>query len=134
YLAQEKRAYHLAEAPELEKVTDSSHHEGVCLLVQELPVFTPDTWLAGLQPGKPVCVLALDGVSNPHNLGAIMRVAAHFGVNAILSQNPQALRSGSAIRTAEGGATHMMVVGTDNLVRTLSLLKKNAFTVIATSS
>lgn len=134
FLAQEKRAYHLADEAELERVTESSHHEGVCLLVQELPVFTPEGWLAGLKPGKPLCVLALDGVSNPHNLGAIMRVAAHFGVSAILTTNPQALRSGSAIRTAEGGATHVMVMGTDNLVKTLNLLKKNEFTVLATSS
>ena len=134
FLAQEKRAYHLADAAELERVTESSHHEGVCLLVQELPVFTPESWLAGLKPGKPLCVLALDGVSNPHNLGAIMRVAAHFGVSAILTTNPQALRSGSAMRTAEGGATHVMVMGTDNLVKTLNLLKKNDFTVLATSS
>lgn len=134
FLAQEKRAYHLADEAELERVTDSSHHEGVCLLVQELPVFTPEGWLAGLKPGKPLCVLALDGVSNPHNLGAIMRVAAHFGVSAILTTNPQALRSGSAIRTAEGGATHVMVMGTENLVKTLNLLKKNEFTVLATSS
>lgn len=134
FLAQEKRAYHLADAAELERVTESSHHEGVCLLVQELPVFTPESWLAGLKPGKPLCVLALDGVSNPHNLGAIMRVAAHFGVSAILTTNPQALRSGSAMRTAEGGATHVMVMGTDNLVKTLNLLKKNEFTVLATSS
>ncbi len=134
YLAQEKRAYHLADAVELERVTESSHHEGVCLLIQELPVFTPESWLAGLKPGKPVCVLALDGVSNPHNLGAIMRVAAHFGVGAIVTENAAALRSGSAMRTAEGGATHVMVMGTDNLVKTLNLLKKNDFTVLATSS
>lgn len=134
YLAQEKRAYHLADGEELERVTESSHHEGVCLLIQELPVFTPESWLAGLKPGKPVCVLALDGVSNPHNLGAIMRVAAHFGVGAILTENALALRTGSAMRTAEGGATHVMVMGTDNLVKTLNLLKKNDFTVLATSS
>ncbi|HVL02052.1 MAG TPA: TrmH family RNA methyltransferase [Dongiaceae bacterium] len=134
FLAQEKRAYHLADEPELERVTDSSHHEGICLLVEELPLFTPEAWLATLPPGKPVCALALDGVANPHNLGAIMRVAAHFGVSAILTQNPQALRSGSATRTAEGGATHVMVVGTEHLVKTLHLLKKNAFSVLVTSS
>lgn len=134
YLAQEKRAYHLADAGELERVTESSHHEGVCLLIEDWPVFTPEAWLATQKPGRPLCLLALDGVSNPHNLGAIMRVAAHFGVNAILSENPQALRSGAAIRTAEGGATHLSVVGTDHLVKTLNLLKKSGFTVLATSS
>ena len=133
-LAKDKRAYHLADEEELLKVTQSEHHEGVCLLVQDFPLFTLDAFLATLPPGKPVCMLALDGVSNPHNLGAIMRVAAHYGVAAILSEQPQLLRSGAAVRTAEGGATYTKIVGTDNMVKALQLLKKRQFTVLATSS
>lgn len=133
-LARDKKAYHLADEAELEKVTESSHHEGVCLLVQDLPVFSVDGFVGSLPHGKPACLIALDGVSNPHNLGAIMRVAAHFGVNGILTTQPQLLRSGSAIRTAEGGATRIMVVATDNLVKALQTLKKRHFTVMATSS
>ena len=134
YLAKEKRAYHLADDRELEKVTQSEHHEGVCLLVQDFPLFTIEAFVATLPPGKPVCLLALDGVSNPHNLGAIMRVAAHYGVSAILTDQPQLLRSGAAMRTAEGGATHIKVVGADNMVKALQYLKKCRFSVLATSS
>lgn len=134
YLAQEKRAYHLADEQELEKVTQSEHHEGVCLLVQDFPLFTVDSFVATLPHGKPVCMLALDGVSNPHNLGAIMRVAAHYGVAAIISEQPQLLRSGAAVRTAEGGASWIKIIGTDNLVKSLQFLKKCKFSVLATSS
>lgn len=134
YLAQEKRAYHLADDRELEKVTQSEHHEGVCLLVQDFPLFTVDSFVATLPPGKPVCMLALDGVSNPHNLGAIMRVAAHYGVAAIISEQPQLLRSGAAVRTAEGGATWIKIIGTDNMGKSLQFLKKCKFSVLATSS
>lgn len=133
-LAKDKRAYHIADGHELEKVTQSEHHEGVCLLVQDFPVFSIEAFAATLPPGKPVCMLALDGVSNPHNLGAIMRVAAHYGVSAIISEQPHLLRSGAAMRTAEGGATNTKVVGTDNLVKALQFLKKRQFTVLATSS
>src|SRR5690606_24816191 len=129
YLAQEKRAYHLADERELEKVTQSEHHEGVCLLVQDFPLFTIEAFVATLPPGKPVCMLALDGVSNPHNLGAIMRVAAHYGVSAIITDQPQLLRSGAAMRTAEGGATFIKLVGTTNMVKALQYLKKCRFTV-----
>lgn len=134
FLAQEKRAYHIADDRELEKVTQSEHHEGVCLLVQDFALFTLEALLATLPPGKPVCLLALDGVSNPHNLGAIMRVAAHYGVAAIISEQPQLLRSGAAVRTAEGGATYTKIVTTDNLGKTLQFLKKCQFSVLATSS
>lgn len=134
FLAQEKRAYHIADDRELEKVTQSEHHEGVCLLVADFPFFTVDAFVATLPPGKPVCLIALDGVSNPHNLGAIMRVAAHYGVAAIISEQAQQLRSGAAVRTAEGGATYTKLVDTDNLGKTLQFLKKRQFTVAATSS
>ncbi len=134
YLAEEKRAYHIADERELEKVTQSEHHEGVCLLVLDFPLFTIEAFIATLPPGKPVCLLALDGVSNPHNLGAIMRVAAHFGVGAILSEQPQLLRSSAAVRTAEGGATYIKPVVCDNLVKALQFLKKRQFSVLATSS
>lgn len=133
-LAQDKRAYHIADERELEKVTQSEHHEGVCLLVQDFPLFTVEAFIATLPAGKPVCMIALDGVSNPHNLGAIMRVAAHYGVGAIISEQPQLLRSGAAVRTAEGGATNIKIVGTDNLGKSLQFLKKRQFSVVATSS
>ena len=133
-LAQDKRAYHIADERELEKVTQSEHHEGVCLLVQDFPLFTVEAFIATLPPAKPVCMIALDGVSNPHNLGAIMRVAAHYGVAAIISEQPQLLRSGAAVRTAEGGATNIKLVGTDNLGKSLQFLKKRQFSVVATSS
>lgn len=134
FLAQEKRAYHIADDRELEKVTQSEHHEGVCLLVQDFALFTIEALIATLPAGKPVCLLALDGVSNPHNLGAIMRVAAHYGVAGIISEQPQLLRSGAAVRTAEGGATYTKIVATDNLGKTLKFLKKCQFSVLATSS
>ncbi|MDV7402433.1 TrmH family RNA methyltransferase, partial [Arthrospira platensis SPKY1] len=69
-----------------------------------------------------------------HNLGAIMRVAAHYGVAAIISEQPQLLRSGAAVRTAEGGASWIKIIGTDNLVKSLQFLKKCKFSVLATSS
>jgi TrmH RNA methyltransferase len=49
--------------------------------------------------------LWLDGVGNPHNLGAILRSAAHFGVGAVLLPKHSTLAlSGAAARVAEGGA------------------------------
>ncbi len=133
-LAASKRAYHVISGEELEKVTDSQHHEGVCLVIKQLPELQLGDWLAALPADSGCCVLLLDGVANPHNLGAIMRTAAHYRVGAIISDNAPALRSGAAMRTAEGGALHVPVVSSGSLVAAMLALKEQGFTVYATSS
>ncbi|WP_275539436.1 TrmH family RNA methyltransferase, partial [Faecalibacterium prausnitzii] len=68
------------------------------------------TWLRDL-PAGPQLALWLDGVGNPHNLGAILRSAAHFGVSAVLLPKDSTLAlSGAAARVAEGGAEAVPMV------------------------
>ncbi len=96
--------YRVVEETDLQKLAASSHHEGIVAeVLREEPV--PLTaWLREL-PAGPQCALWLDGVGNPHNLGAILRSAAHFGVAAILlPKNSTLALSGAAARVAEGGA------------------------------
>ena len=75
--------YRVVADEDLRKLAASSHHEGVVadILREEPQALT--TWLRELGDG-PQCLLWLDGVGNPHNLGAILRSAAHFGIAAIL--------------------------------------------------
>jgi len=96
--------YRVVVDADLQKLAASSHHEGVVVdTLREEPQSLAE-WLRGL-PDGPQCALWLDGIGNPHNLGAILRSAAHFGVAAILlpKHSPLAL-SGAAARVAEGGA------------------------------
>lgn len=68
YLAASKKAYHIVDEAELEKVAASQHHGGIVLLVKRKPVQTLATYLN--QKGKKQdCLPALDGVSNPHKIG-----------------------------------------------------------------
>jgi len=92
------------EADELRKLAASTHHEGVVAdVLRQAPAALSD-WLSAQQPG-PCCALWLDGVGNPHNLGAILRASAHFGVSALLLPPDSGLAlSGAAARVAEGGA------------------------------
>lgn len=133
-LAQAKKAYHIVDDQDLEKVTESNHHEGVCLLIKSLPEQDLVDWLVALPEHKTGAILMLDRVANPHNLGAILRVAAHYNVLAVVTMQPAALRSGAAMRTSEGGALHVPVLSTHDLVKAVELLQKNRFTVLATSS
>lgn len=129
-----KKAYHIVSDLELEKITESKHHEGVCLLVKTEPQLELTNWLASLPAQAKGAVLLLDRVGNPHNLGAIMRVAAHYGVIAMVTCNPQALRTGSAVRTSEGGALYVPVLRANSMEQAVKLLQKEKFCVMATSS
>ena len=71
-----------AEEGDLERLAASSHHEGVVADVLRVEPQPLDGWLHGLGPAA--LALWLDGVGNPHNFGAILRSAAHFGVAGIL--------------------------------------------------
>jgi TrmH RNA methyltransferase len=103
--------YRVVEDAELERISGSSHHEGVCLLMQPRPELDLDGLLAALPRTGPVRLLWLDGVGNPHNLGAVLRSAAHFGAHAVLLPPQSTLTlSAAAARVAEGGAEHVPLV------------------------
>ena len=96
--------YRVVEDTDLQKLAASAHHEGVVAEVLRDEPQSLSTWLREI-PAGPQCALWLDGVGNPHNLGAILRSAAHFGVSVVLLPKHSTLTlSGAAARVAEGGA------------------------------
>lgn len=101
-LAAARRPYRMVDAEELSKVAGTVLHGGIVALIppRPLPAFDPNAARGWKEP-----LLILDGVGNPHNLGAILRTAAFFGLpRVVLSDHPgQALPSESAYRVAEGG-------------------------------
>lgn len=101
-LAVARRPYRMVDAEELAKVAGTVLHGGIVALIapRELPGFDTEAARRWREP-----LLILDGVGNPHNLGAILRTAAFFGLpRVMLSDHPgQALPSEAAYRVAEGG-------------------------------
>jgi RNA methyltransferase, TrmH family len=131
-LAKLKKPYRVVGEEDLEKLSQSKHHEGVCFVVQAPTVIPIETWLKS-QP-KDSTLLVLENIGNPHNLGAIVRICSHFGIHAIASSDPKALFSGAAMRTAEGGAEYIQAVGYLNLKTALKKLKQSGYQVLTTSS
>ncbi|PTN54867.1 rRNA methyltransferase [Stenotrophomonas panacihumi] len=124
--------YRVVEPGDLDKLAASQHHEGVVADVQREPIPALADWLTILRPG-PKLLLWLDGVGNPHNFGAILRSAAHFGVSAILlpEHSPLAL-SGAAARVAEGGAEAVALVRLPKAAQADELLHDAGFVLAAT--
>lgn len=98
-LAQLRRPYRVVDDAELEALASSPHHEGI--VVEAPPVAPPHRWGRGTGQW-----LLLDGVQNPHNVGAILRSAAHFGVRGIWAIDGPRI-GGAAARVAEGGAEYV---------------------------
>jgi TrmH RNA methyltransferase len=142
-LAQQKKAYHLVTNAELNKISESDHHEGVVLLI-ERPALIEDSdvlkKLRSLSRASPQCILCLDGVSNPHNLGSIVRTAAHFNIRWIIlfnvdSTQQKSLSSGAFHRSAEGGAVCVDVGHAAHPANFLKALTSEfGFTVAMTTS
>jgi TrmH RNA methyltransferase len=121
--------YRIVANDDLERLTQSTHHEGVCfdVLRPESPAL--DAVLAE----RSGLLLWLDGVGNPHNLGAVLRIAAHFGADAVLvPRGAGAQLSGAACRVAEGGAEAVPLVLLDEPVQALRRLERAGYVVFAT--
>lgn len=133
YLATQKKVYRILPPEEMEKVAQTTHHEGVVFIVEPTHPLNVENWLERWKSTTD-CLIILENVGNPHNLGAIMRTCAHFGVTAICSQDAQALESGAALRTAEGGAESVITLQYQNIDTLVLALKKHGYKMISTSS
>ena len=133
WCAQQRIAYKVVGKEDLLALTDTPHHDGICLLARLLPTPTLDDVLRAADDDAAPLVL-LEDVKNPHNLGAILRVCAHFGVRAVLAAGETPELSPAAMRTAEGGAEHVRVVHVGDGKSALRRLKEKGFAVVATSS
>lgn len=132
WCAANRVGYRVVEEGDLQKLAASAHHEGVVAEVLREEPLPLSTWLRDL-PAGPQCALWLDGVGNPHNLGAILRSAAHFGINAILLPKHSTLTlSGAAARVAEGGAEAVPMVRLGREDNSIAQLRGAGFTLAAT--
>jgi len=108
----------------LTKVAPS--HQGVCIFVSETPEFDLDD--LSDDRNEHAILLALDEVSDPHNVGAVLRTAWLMGAKAVLvPENRSAHLTPAATKVACGGAEHVPLVNVGNLPRYLTDLKDKGF-------
>lgn len=97
-------------------------HQGIAVLCDPLP--EPD--LDALEPAR--LVLVLDQVTDPHNVGAILRSAAAFGAEAlVLTERHGPAETGVLAKAASGGLEHVALVRVKNLARALDELGAMGF-------
>ncbi|MGH2915548.1 MAG: 23S rRNA (guanosine(2251)-2'-O)-methyltransferase RlmB [Solirubrobacteraceae bacterium] len=106
-------------------VSDEDKHQGIVALTRPRPRLT-EADLDALADAS--VVLALDQISDPQNLGTILRSAAFFGVDAVLLLKDRAAEISPLVaRIAVGGAELVSTYRVTNLARSLQILKRHGF-------
>ena len=120
-----------ADAHELKRLVGEAVHQGVVAEVSSLAPWSEDDLLAALASAQKPLILALDGVQDPHNLGACLRTADACGALAVVVPKDRAAQLTPAVRkVAAGAAETTPVVAVTNLVRCLGLLKEAGLWVV----
>lgn len=121
---------------DLNKIAPEKEHRGAILDLgssskagaRGLKSITTKDFLDSLKDNESATVLVLDGITDPHNLGAILRSADQFGVSmVIIPQRRSASMNETVLRISSGAARYVPICKAVNLSREIDLLKDNGF-------
>jgi 23S rRNA (guanosine2251-2'-O)-methyltransferase len=106
---------------EFDRMSNGSLHQGIGLMVPPYEYAHPDDLLdIARNSGRPPLLVALDGITDPRNLGAIIRSAAAFDAHGVVVPERRSVgMTGSAWRTSAGAAARLQVARATNLARSL---------------
>ena len=128
YLAEQKKAYHVVDSEEMERVTGTEHHNGICLLIKKPTPFTLEGYLQ--IPRQRDCLVLLDGVNNAQNIGGIVRTCAFYGVKGMIVESHDILNSANAARVAEGGLEFVHALETKHKQIALNQLRQAGYQIV----
>lgn len=126
---------HHAESKQLDQLAATNKHQGIvaeCVSSQRYQEADLDQLLTNLE--QIALLLVLDGVTDPHNLGACLRTAEAAGVQAVITTKDKAVGLTPVVRKVSSGAAEIIpLIQVTNLARTLDTLKDAGIWIIGTS-
>ncbi|ANJ08196.1 23S rRNA (guanosine(2251)-2'-O)-methyltransferase RlmB [Streptomyces parvulus] len=133
-LAAERGGINLMEAPrpELDRMTNGLNHQGLVLQVPPYEYAHPEDLVAAAHDeGADPLIVALDGVTDPRNLGAVVRSVSAFGGHGVVVPERRAAgMTAGAWKTSAGTAARTPVARATNLTRALESYQKAGITVV----
>ncbi len=116
----------------LGQLTGGAVHQGIALQAAAAETLDLDSLISGCRDiGEPPLLMAVDGLTDPHNLGAIVRSAEALGAHGlVLPQRRSAGLTGSVAKVAAGALEYLPVARVVNLNRSLETLKQEGYRVV----
>ena len=115
---------------EMDKLVGAKNNQGIIVELNEIKKYTLDDIIEASKI-KNSFVIVLDGIEDPHNFGAILRVADAFGaLGVIIKTRGQVPLNATVAKVSTGAFQHVKLVEVSNLNNALEYLKKNGFWVV----
>lgn len=131
---QQRIPFKVGDYAELSKVAGTEHHEGACIEAKPRECVSLESVLKKSRDFSNRIVLVLEGVDNPHNIGAILRTACFFGATSVvIASDRVATLSGATCRVAEGAAEIVPVVISPDVTGIIKTLRAEGFQIVATT-
>ncbi|MDR3288909.1 MAG: 23S rRNA (guanosine(2251)-2'-O)-methyltransferase RlmB [Peptococcaceae bacterium] len=125
-LRERKIPYQFVERQALDRLTEKQNHQGILAYVAPKEYAEVEDMLAlAAQKQEDPCILLLDQVEDPHNLGAVIRTVNAVGAHGVIIPKRRSVAlTGTVAKTSAGAVEHVLVARVSNLVQTLKELKK----------
>ena len=115
----------------LDKIANNSYHQGIILKVKEYKTCDLNEILDANKDNENALLVILDGVVDPHNVGAILRTSEAIGVNGIIiPKNNSAPLNSTVAKTSTGAIELVPIAKVTNLTTTISKLKDNGYWIV----
>ena len=112
-------------------LSGGEQHQGVVALVSPTPMLDLKEWIAKIKIESNPCVVLMDELEDPHNVGAIIRSAAGFGASAILlAKHRQSPITGVVTKASAGTIDRVPLVRIGNINDTIVKLKEKGFWIL----
>jgi len=113
----------------LDRKAEGARHQGVLCFAAEMPMFDSEDIVE--QAKFPGLLVVLDGIEDPHNLGAILRSAEAVGADGVLvPRHRSAALSATVVKSSAGAALHAKLARITNLSQFIESVKKKGFWVV----
>ncbi|MGL5978474.1 MAG: 23S rRNA (guanosine(2251)-2'-O)-methyltransferase RlmB [Erysipelotrichaceae bacterium] len=117
----------------MDAVLKADNHQGIAALIDEYKLYTIDEVVASIPDGKLPLLVLLDGLEDPHNLGAMLRTSDAIGVDGIIIGKHRSVGlTPTVAKVSTGAIDTVKVAQVTNMVKTIEYLKKQGYWVVGT--